>query len=106
MHKVHVRRSYNARMDVQRHRHARNRTQQVGDISTNVWTSRKCGHAWACMHASQKDVRAWLVGTRTPGPAADAQEARSRRAAGVRGRASRRSAGIIHPRGTISPEMH
>ncbi|PKI36784.1 hypothetical protein CRG98_042830 [Punica granatum] len=67
MHEVHVRGSYNARMDVQRHGYARERTQQVGDVSTDVWTSRKCGRAWACMHTSQKDVGARLVGTQTRG---------------------------------------
>ncbi|OWM84590.1 hypothetical protein CDL15_Pgr014160 [Punica granatum] len=52
-------------MDVQRHGHAQDRTQQVGDVSTDVWMSRKCERAWACMDTSQKDVGARLVGTGT-----------------------------------------
>ncbi|PKI37698.1 hypothetical protein CRG98_041991 [Punica granatum] len=89
MHEVHVRGSYNARMDMQRHEHARKRTQQVRDVSMNVWTSRKCGRAWACMHASQKDVRARLVGTRTHGRA----ETSSGRAGGARQTRERHAVG-------------
>ncbi|PKI59071.1 hypothetical protein CRG98_020526 [Punica granatum] len=39
----------------------------VRDVSTNIWMSRECGRAWACLHASQRDVGARLVDTRMHG---------------------------------------
>ncbi|PKI78836.1 hypothetical protein CRG98_000761 [Punica granatum] len=64
---------------------------------------------WTCMgmHACKPKGRWSMVGGHMDTWARGRRaRARGRRTAGLHGRASGRSAGTIHPRVTISPEMH